>query len=179
MGSWAVRILVLVVSGLVTGAAVLALGSRGDLERAEERVDAAWARLRPDLDERFGLLGSAADTAREELGDEAELLPELTPALETWSRMAGRPVEEQAAQANLLEGLRARLRGLVDATPRLRSSDDVADALEDIEDADPTTARAAYNTAVAGYERVRGGFPRRLVAGALGFDTRRTLEIPA
>jgi hypothetical protein len=40
-------------------------------------------------------------------------------------------------------------------------------------------AGAPYNSAVLAYERVRGGFPRRLVAGALGYESRRTLEIPA
>jgi hypothetical protein len=44
---------------------------------------------------------------------------------------------------------------------------------------DTATARGAYNGAVAAYQRARGGFPRRLVAGALGYDDRRTLEVPA
>ena len=43
---------------------------------------------------------------------------------------------------------------------------------------DAAAGRAAYNTAVAAYQRARGGFPRRLVAGALGYDDRRTLEVP-
>lgn len=179
MRGWAVRIVVLVVSALVTGAAVLALGSRGDLEQAEDRVDAAWARLRPALDERFRLLGAAGAAAADRLGEPPALLAELTPALSSWRDGAGRPVEEQATLANRLEGLAARLEALVEATPRLRSSEEVADALAAVEDADPADARDQYNTVVAAYERVRGGFPRRLVAGALGFDTRRTLEMPA
>jgi hypothetical protein len=44
---------------------------------------------------------------------------------------------------------------------------------------DTASLRAAYNAAVGAYQRARGGFPRRLVAGALGYDDRRTLEIPA
>lgn len=178
MRGWAVRIVVLVVSALVTGAVVLALGSRGDLQRAEDRVDTAWARLRPALDERFRLLGAAGAAAAGRLGEPPALLAELNPALSSWQEGAGRPVEEQAALANRLEGFAARLEALVDATPRLRSSEEVTDALAAVEEADPAATRDQYNGVVASYERVRGGFPRRLVAGALGFDTRRTLEVP-
>ena len=176
---WAVRVGVLIVSALVTGSAVLALGSRGDLEDAGQRVDAAWAQLRPDLDRRYLALGRAGDAARERLGDEPALLAEIAGGLEAWRAGGRQAVEVQAALANRLEGFGARLRAMVDATPRLRSSREVTGALEDLERADPTRSRTGYNDAVDVYEGVRGGFPRRLVAGALGFDARRTLEVPA
>ena len=176
---WALRAGVLVVSALVTGAVVLAVGSRGDLEKAGDRVDVAWAQLRPSLDERYTAVSRAGDAARERLGDEPALLADLTSGLERWRDAARQPVEVQAAMANRLEGLAARLRAMVEATPRLRSSEAVARALADMDRADPTAARTGYNKAVLGYEDVRGGFPRRLVAGALGFDARRTLEVPA
>jgi hypothetical protein len=174
-----VRAGVLVVSALVTGAAVLALGSRGDLEKAGDRVDTAWTQLRPGLEERYLALGRAGEAARERLGNEPALLADLAGELEAWRDGGPQAVEVQAARANRLEGFAARLRAMVDATPRLRSSVEVAGALKDVDRAEPTTARAGYNQAVDAYENVRGGFPRRLVAGALGFDARRTFEIPA
>ena len=176
---WALRAGVLIVSAALTGAVVLALGSRGDLETAGEGVDAAWAQLRPGLDQRYLSLGRAADAARERLGDDPALLADLAGALARWRDAGRRPVEVQAAVANQLEGFGARLRTLVEATPRLRSSEAVAGALAEMDEVDPIEARTGYNRAVAGYEDVRGGFPRRLVAGALGFDARRTLEVPA
>lgn len=175
---WALRAGVLVVSALVTGAVVLALGSRGDLETANDRVDVAWAQLRPALDERYLALGRAGEAARERLGNEPDLLAEIAGALETWRGGGRQAVEVQAALANRLEGFGARLRTMVEATPRLRSSVEVANALADLDRADPAAALTGYNQAVAGYENVRGGFPRRLVAGALGFNARRTL-VPA
>jgi hypothetical protein len=77
-----------------------------------------------------------------------------------------------------LEGLAARLSATVATTPRLRGAD-VAEALRPLEETDTAQAGAPYNKAVLAYERVRGGFPRRLVAGALGYESRRTLEVPA
>jgi hypothetical protein len=170
---------VLVVSAVITGAVVLGLGSRGDLEKAGDRVDVAWAQLRPGLDQRYASLGRAGDAARERLGDDPALLADLASGLEKWRDAGRQAVEVQAAMANRLEGFGARLRTMVEATPRLRSSDAVAAALADMDRADPAAARRGYNQAVTGYEDVRGGFPRRLVAGALGFDARRTLEVPA
>jgi hypothetical protein len=61
----------------------------------------------------------------------------------------------------------------------LRSSAEVSGALEQLRSADTAGVRGRYNEAVAAYQRTRGGFPRRLVAGALGYDDRRTLEVPA
>lgn len=178
-GGWLLRVGVLLVSAVVTGTVVLALGSRGDLEQAGDQVDAAWAQLRPGLDQRYDALGRAGDAARERLGDDPGLLSDLAGALEGWREDGRQPVEVQAALANRLEGFGARLRAMVAATPRLRSSDAVGGALAGMDQADPTAQRNGYNQAVAGYENVRGGFPRRLVAGALGFDARRTLEFPA
>jgi hypothetical protein len=83
------------------------------------------------------------------------------------------------AAAAHLEGLAARLATTVAATPRLRAAADVTAALRALEEADTAQAGASYNAAVKAYQRARGGFPRRLVAGALGYDDRRTLEVPA
>jgi hypothetical protein len=52
-------------------------------------------------------------------------------------------------------------------------------AMDRLRQTDTATGRDAYNAAVGTYQRARGGFPRRLVAGALGYEDRRTLEVPA
>lgn len=173
------RAAVVLASALATGSVVLTLGSRPDLEDARRRVDAAWVALRPALDDRYEALGGAGAAARERLGGDRPLLGGIDSALAAWRSGGSAPVEDQVAAANRLEGLAARLTTTAAATPRLRSSGDVDEALEALEDSDPGDARVAYNAAVVAYEEVRGGFPRRLVAGALGFDARRTLEVPA
>jgi hypothetical protein len=67
----------------------------------------------------------------------------------------------------------------VATTPRLRAAADVAEAMRRLEEADTAQTGAPYNAAVNAYQKARGGFPRRLVAGALGYEDRRTLEVPA
>ena len=183
------RVTVLVVSGLAAAAAVLAVSSRSELADAKARVDTSWSGLRPSLDQRYTALGQAGDAARSRLGGDRPLLADIRMAVSAWPGSHGlgacllrdaarHPVEAQVKAAARLEGLAARLAVLVEATPRLRSSRDVEGALGEVSRSDPTGGRQGYNQAVAAYDGVRGGFPRRLVAGALGFNARRTLEVP-
>jgi hypothetical protein len=172
------RLAVLVVSTVVGATVVIALSSRSDLSHARREVDAAWGELRPALDQRYQALAEATAAVRSRLGADRTLLAEIDRAVATWSAGQG-AVEDQVRSAMRLEGLIARLTATVAATPRLRSSEDVGRALGALDGSNPGVARQRYNRAVGAYEDVRGAFPRRLVAGALGFEARRTLEVPA
>jgi len=181
-GGVAPGILVLVavvVSAVAATATAVALGSRADLASTRKRVDAAWAALRPALDDRYRDLGAAAGLAHDRLGADRAVFGDVARAVAAWPGTARQPTDRQVAAAAGLEGLAGRLGALVAATPRLRSDGDVNDALRRLQQSDRGAGRAAYNAAVGAYERARGGFPRRLVAGALGYDDRRTLEVPA
>ena len=172
------------VSALAASATAVALSSRSDLSASRRRVDTAWEQLRPGLDVRYQRLREAATVARSRLGADRAVFTEIADAVAAWPgtagpATAGPATERQVAAAAHLEGLASRLAATVATTPRLRSAADVAGALQRLEQTDTATARQGYNAAVAGYQRARGGFPRRLVAGALGYDDRRTLEVPA
>jgi hypothetical protein len=169
----------LVVSAVAASATAVALGSRADLSSSRRRVDAAWVALRPALDDRYGRLGAAAAAARTSLGTGRTAFDDIGAAVAAWPGTARSATDRQVAAAAWLEGLAGRLAATVASTPRLRAAGDVAEAMHRLEQTGTAPARAAYNTAVAAYQRARGGFPRRLVAGALGYDDRRTLEVPA
>jgi hypothetical protein len=168
-----------VVSTLAASATAVALGSRADLSTTRRRVDAAWVRLRPGLTERYARLGEAAASARNRLGAGRAVFDDIGREVDAWPRTDRAAVERQVAAAAGLEGLAARLAATVAATPRLRSASDVVAAMERLQQTDTAAGRAAYNAAVDAYQRARGGFPRRLVAGALGYEERRMLEVPA
>ena len=168
-----------VVSSVAASATAVALGSRADLSSSRRRVDAAWVALRPALDVRYRRLGDAAAVARARLGAGRAVFDDIGAAVAAWPGTARSATDRQVAAAAGLEGLAGRLTATVATTPRLRGAADVTEALHRQEQTDTAAARSAYNTAVAAYQRARGGFPRRLVAGALGYDDRRTLEVPA
>jgi hypothetical protein len=167
----------LVVSAVAASATAVALTSRSDLSSARRRVDAAWADLRPALSDRYQNLGAAAAVARSRLGADRAVFTEIDAEVAGWPGTAPLPTERQVAAAARLEGLAGRLSSTIAATPRLQTAADVTAAIERLRQADTSDARTAYNRAVASYQRARGGFPRRLVAGALGYDDRRSFEV--
>ena len=169
----------LVVSAIAASATAVALGSRSELSASRRQVDAAWAALRPALTARYQSLGHAAGVSRARLNDDRTVFNDIAAAVAEWPASERWPVDRQVGAAAHLEGLAARLSAVVAATPRLRTASDVAGALQSLEATDAARAGGPYNTAVRAYHKARGGFPRRLVAGALGYDDRRTLEVPA
>lgn len=170
------RAALVALGALGVAAVAVALVSRPGLDDGRKRVDRAWAALHPLLSVRYDALAGAGDAAEERLGRGTELLATLDEAVATW-RTADTAARQLGA-ANRLEGLAARLATVAEATPRLKSSPAVRRALDQVGEAAPDDARARYNDVVAGYERERGGFLRRLLAGALGFDASRSLESP-
>ncbi|MDQ3943593.1 MAG: LemA family protein [Actinomycetota bacterium] len=172
-------VVALVVSAVAASATAVALGSRAELSSSRRRVDAAWSALRPSLTARYNNLGQAAGVARARLNANRTVFDDITKAVADWPGTARWPTDRQVAAAAHLEGLAARLSATVATTPRLRAADDVAAAMRPLEETDTAQIGVPYNAAVSAYQKARGGFPRRLVAGALGYEDRRTLEVPA
>jgi hypothetical protein len=169
----------LVVSAVAASATAVALGSRAELSSSRHRVDTEWAALRPSLTTRYQSLGQAATVARARLNADRTVFADIAKGVADWPGTERWPTDRQVGAAAHLEGLAARLAATVATTPRLRESADVTATLRPLEQTGRAQAGAPYNNAVLAYQRARGGFPRRLVAGALGYEDRRTLEVPA
>lgn len=172
-------VVALTVSALAASATAVALAGRADMSSSRRRVDVAWTALRPSLDTRYNSLGQAAGVARSRLGANRTVFDDIARALRDWPGTAQWPTDRQVAAAAHLEGLVARLSATVATTPRLRAAADVTAAMGPLEGIDTAQTGAPYNAAVKAYQKARGGFPRSLVAGALGYEDRRTLEVPA
>ena len=172
-------VVALTVSAVAASATAVALGSRADLSSSRRRVDVAWLALRPSLSARYHSLGQAAGLARDRLNASRTVFDDIGKAVNDWAGTERWPTERQVAAAAHLEGLVARLSATVATTPRLRAAADVAAAMRPLEETDTAQTGAPYNAAVREYQKARGGFPRSLVAGALGYEDRRTLEVPA
>ena len=172
-------VVALAVSAVAASATAVALGSRAELSSSRRQVDVAWAALRPALTTRYQNLGQAAVVTRARLNDDRAVFADIDKAVAEWPATERWPTDRQVGAAAHLEGLAARLAATVAATPRLRTAADVTEALRPLEETDTAEAGAPYNNAVLAYQRARGGFPRSMVAGALGYDDRRTLEVPA
>ena len=108
---------------------------------------------------------------------------DLDTALDRWKRYAllgpkHTDAATEATLANVLEGLARRVRANYIASEKLKSNDALRAAIDAFDQAivPPPTVRA-YNRAVRTYQDDRSGFFERLVAGALGYDSRPVLVV--
>jgi hypothetical protein len=164
---WLVRSVALVIVAAVAGLGTVALTSRNDLERANDDLDAAWERVRPDLDARYDALGRANEAVRGAGGSARRIVGEIDSTLARWTDAANTraPVATQIGLANELEGLGRRLAATIRDSPRFET-DSVATAYADFERA-AVDARD-LNRAVDHHDLARGGTLRRFVTGMLG-----------
>lgn len=174
-------IVVLVAVLLVVAVVAALLLVRPGLEDARDRVDRGWTPLRPALITRYDALdGVAAALAEAGAGDRA-VTKDLERELARWQRYAVRGPKHtdpatEVAIANSLEELARRVLANLIASQRLRDSEPLQTALQSYDQAIvPEPEVRAYNRAVRAYEDDRAGFVERIVAGALGYDSRAVL----
>lgn len=164
-------LLVLLVALLAAGIGAVVVTGRAPLRDARQPVDARWATLRPPLAARYSALAQLppALTAAG-VGDRAAAV-ELRGTLDQWRTLAARGDDPggEAGTANALEGLTARIRADVAASPRLSSDAGITAALAGVDRAlVPADAVAAFDSAVRRYQRVRTSWSKR--PAALAFD---------
>lgn len=164
---WVVRAIALLVVASVAGLGTIALTSRNDLERADDDLDAAWERIRPDLDARYEELESANEAVRAAGGSARRIVGEIDSALARWADAANTNAEvaTQIGLANELEGLGRRLSATIRDSPRFET-ETIATAYERFERA-AVDARD-LNRAVDHHELARGGTLRRFVTTMFG-----------
>lgn len=179
-------VLTFLVAAVLAAGAVVGASGRSDLDEARRQIDRRWAALEPSLETRYQALSEIARALGPELGEspraggDPALDADAAAALARWEslRQGKGRVEQRVLAASALEGLLRRITVTVEASPRLRASKPLAAALAAGASAAPEQLQE-HNSAVRHYENLRGSLPRRLLAGAFGFDARPTLELPS
>jgi hypothetical protein len=177
---WIVVLVVAVLAAVVLAAFFLV---RPGLDDGRAEVDARWTPLRPALIARYDALGGVAEALRGAGAGDRAVTTDLDSALARWDRFALRGPKHtdpgsETTIANELEGLAERVRRNVLASAKLQADVPLGDALAAFDQAVvPQPAIAAYNKAVRAYEDDRSGFFDRIVADALGYDSRPVLVV--
>ena len=152
---------------------------RPDLVDARDRVDARWAVLRSDLTARFDALDAVVEAFDAAGAGDRSVTRALRRELGHWAELRGRrhvDAAAEAASADTLEALARRAEANRTASDRLRADPTLAAAVDGFdEQAVSKPAVRLYNQAVRAYEATRSGTFERIVAGALGFESRPTL----
>lgn len=174
------RWLALALVALVVVAVVVAVVSvQPALSDARDRVDQAWAPLRPALVARYQSLAAVELTLVAAGGQARTVTKDLGVALTQWQHTAR--VDDPATQAPLandLEALALRVKANVAASERLRGNVVLGAALASFDRAVVSPPGvAAYNRVVRDYQQQRSGAVHHLVASVFGFDARPTLAI--
>lgn len=169
---------------VVAGAAVaLVATARPDLEDGRSAVDARWAPLRGPLATRYEGLAQVSEALGASGAGERTYAVDLRDEVETWNRLIARTdpdVGAEAASANRLEGLAARVRANVARSARLNQDPALALVLAAYDSALVSTDDVeAYNRAVRRYQATRTDTFTRLPADLLGYDARPVLVVGA
>jgi hypothetical protein len=167
---------------LVAAAGVIAVTSKPGLDNARDAVDQRWDALRAPLTARYERLGALVDALTRAGGPERAVTQALRESVARWQSIVATDHQpspaDEAASANELESLVARARANVAGSWRLKADAGVNQALSDVALVTPPAPDVtAYNRAVHAYERKLDHLPDSLVAGVLGFSSRRVLEL--
>jgi hypothetical protein len=175
-----VLVAVLLVVAVVAVVAALALVRPG-LEDGRDRVDQRWTPLRPALIARYDALEGVATALADGGAGDRTVTTDLENALARWQRYAVRGPKHtnpatEVTIANSLEELARRVLANLIASAKLRTNEPLQIAVQAYDQAIvPEPAVQAYNRAVRAYEDDRSGFVERVVAGALGYESRAVL----
>jgi hypothetical protein len=176
---------------LVIGAVALALAGavaavvtiEPEISGARDRVDLRWTPLREPLAARYVTLEVVATELDAAGAAERAVTTALHDSLDRWTKLALRGANHtdlvlEVKTANELEALARRVKANILGSDRLNANLTLQAAVGAFDLAVvPVPTISAYNRAVRQYEKERSGTINRLVAGALGYESRPVLLI--
>jgi hypothetical protein len=153
----------------IVAAVVVVLTSRNELQTSRKNVASSWTTLHGDLDKRYAALAFANDAVSGVPGPLHAIATKVTAGYNAWKRHGS--VASQVNAANNLEALGRRLVLAARAAPRLQGNTKALSAIATYAGMPPPATAAAYNDAVAHFERERNRPARSVAAQLLGYDT--------
>lgn len=169
-------IVILAVVGLFVG---LVAGSYNGLVGAEEEVNEKFATIDTMLTRRADLIPNLVSTVKGYAAHEEEIYTALADAR---AKLAGSTTPEDTLEANAeLESALSRLLVVVENYPDLKASEQFKGLQDQLEGAENriATARVDYNEAVKEYNTAIRRFPKNIIAGMFGFESKPMYEAPA
>jgi hypothetical protein len=173
---WTVLALVVVV---VTGIVILVITVRPGLQDDAQEVRRTWRPLVEPLGVRYATLNAVVGALQNAGNADREITQDLDRTLGDWDILRATTDDSgQARTANELEALAARVRTIVEQSPRLKATQPLTASLAafDRTTVPPRLVRR-YNDAVLEYEKNRDGTLRNIVASLDGYEQQPTLQI--
>ena len=161
-------VVVLVIAFIVT---------RNRMIAARNRVDEAWSGIDVQLKRRHDLIPNLVETVKGYAAHEQRVFMQVTEARAAALEATG-VQDTQAAERKLSEAL-VSLRGVAEAYPALRATENFQRLQADLTDTEDQIqgARRIYNANVRDYNTKIQIFPNSLVAAAGGFQSREFFDV--
>ncbi|NYB76088.1 MULTISPECIES: LemA family protein [Sedimentibacter] len=168
-----ILIAVLVIAGIVV---MSTFGSYNSLVAMDEEVNNQWANVESKLQLRFDLIPNLVETVKGAMAHEQEVFTAIADAR---ARLAGAGSTDEKVQAsNELEGALSRLLVVVENYPELKSNQNVTALMDTLAGTENriSVERDRYNGVVSKYNSAIRSFPKNIMAGMFGFETRPYFE---
>jgi LemA protein len=162
-------IVILVLAAILLLAGGKYVGSRNELVREREAVDAQWAQVDVVLQRRADLIPNLVATVKGFAQHETEVFKDIADAR---AALAGGRSPQEKIQANQqLDGALARLLVIAENYPQLRSNENFLQLQDEIAGTENRIAveRRKYNEALQRYNTSISLFPDNIVASLSGF----------
>nr|WP_312578718.1 LemA family protein [Sedimentibacter sp.] len=164
---------ILVVIGVM---AVSFFGSYNSLVALDENVNTQWANVESKLQRRFDLIPNLVESVKGAMAQEQEIFTAIADAR---SRMAGaKSLSEKVEASNQLEGALGRLLVVTENYPVLKSNENVTALMDELAGTENriSVERDRYNEVVREYNKAIRSFPKNIMAGMFGFESRPYFE---
>ncbi len=163
--------------GVVALVALYVVATYNGLISKRNRVKNAWAQIDVQLKRRHDLIPNLIEAVKGYAAHEQRVLQEVTEARAAAIQATG-VQDTQAAERRLSDAL-VSLRGVAEAYPALRATENFQRLQADLTDTEDQIqgARRIYNANVRAYNTKIQIFPNSIVAGMGGFTSREFFEI--
>lgn len=146
------------------------------LIKTRNKVDDNWSQIDVQLKRRFDLIPNFVETVKGYAKHEKDTLESVIKARNTYLS-ANTPDEEIAADGELTKAI-SKLFALTESYPELKADTSFMNLQEQLKETENkiAAARSFYNDTVLIYNNAVQLFPTVLIAGLLGFKTRKFIE---
>lgn len=168
-------LIAIVVLAIFTG--MWFMGSYNTMITQNEQVETAWAQVEAQYQRRFDLVPNLVSATKSVLTQEQEVFGAIADAR---TRYAGTPAgsEERVEATNGFESALGRLLLIMENYPELRSVESVQRLTDELAGTENriSVERNRYNEQVRVWNTSIKRFPRSILAGMFGFETRTFFE---
>lgn len=169
----------LILSAIVVGAVLFAIGAYNGLVSKRVAVDNAWSQIDVQLKRRHDLIPNLVETVKGYASHESSTLEAVVAARNSAVAVAGHGAAAQSQAENMLSSTLGRLFALQEAYPDLKANTNFQSLQEELSSTENRIgfARQHYNDSVGIYETARQSFPANLIANSFRFEPREYFEL--